>query len=73
MNGPLVLLTHYLLELTIIFGPNLQSCLVDIKILSPPRNIASLTALVTRIKPYCFPTVFKRLISVGFQLLISYY
>ncbi len=29
--------------------------------------------LVTRIKPYCFPTVFKRLISVGFQLLISNY
>ncbi len=30
-------------------------------------------ALVTRIKPYCFPTVLKRLISVGFQLLISNY
>ncbi len=30
-------------------------------------------SLVTRIKPYCFPTVFKRLISVGFQLLISKY
>ncbi len=28
-------------------------------------------ALVTQTKPYCFPTVFQCLISVGFQLLIS--
>ena len=28
-------------------------------------------SLVTRTKPYCFPTVYQRLISVDFQLLIS--
>ncbi len=33
----------------------------------------SYVTLVTRIKPYCFPMIFKRLISVGFQLLISNY
>ena len=37
------------------------------------KSTLGVLPLVTRTKPYCFPTVYQRLNSVGFQLLISNY